>query len=533
VQTIAKHAAGSIILLIAISLGVLFFRLGSLPLSGADEPRYARIAEEMYRQGEWITPTLQGIPWLEKPPLYYWITIPFYSLFEVKETAARLGPAFSALITALAIFWLGSTLRNRTAGLLAASMLLTSLGFIGFGRSASTDMPFTCCLTLSMAILAAAVKKDPGAVKILPAFVFLGLAVLGKGPVALILAAGIIFCFWFFNERGDALARWRIVPGFILIFMACIPWFWLAFKENGYIFITTFFINHNIARYVTDIHHHSQPFYYYIPVLLALLFPWSGWLPFLFSRSPLKEIRRWRDWDPVTLFLFCWFLFPLVFFSLSESKLSGYILPSLPPLTLILGMRITESIERPAGSTALRISMIVTLTISLIMAVAAPIYFQKEYGGNLKTGLILAAVLFLPSLFSAIYGFRGQALRAYTATLLQGLLLIVTVALFAFPILGDYHSTRDIAKRSLEVRKADEPIITYGFMHHSLHYYTGYQVQEKVDNPALLLHLFPNHKQYLVVAKENKIQEIRDIKGLSLEILGEQGPFRLLRLSKD
>ena len=149
-----RRAFPSLIILIAISLGSLFFRIGSLPLSGADEPRYARIAQEMHERGTWVTPLLEGKPWLEKPPLYYWITSPLYSLFHSNETSARIGPAICGLITALTIFWLGSMLWTRQAGLIGALILLTSLGFAGFGRGASTDMPFACCLTLGWWLLA-------------------------------------------------------------------------------------------------------------------------------------------------------------------------------------------------------------------------------------------------------------------------------------------------------------------------------------------------------------------------------------------
>ena len=532
-QTITKHAAGPVILLVAISLGTLFFRLGSLPFVGADEPRYAKIAEEMHQQGTWVTPTLEDKPWLEKPPLYYWITRPFYSLFSINETAARFGPALSALVTALGIFWIGGILRNRLAGFLAASVLLTSLGFVLFGRGASTDMPFTCAFTLGMSIMAAAVRKDPGVVKILSAYFFLGLAVLGKGPVAIILAAGIGLIFWYFNEHGHILSRWRLIPGFFVLILVCAPWFWLAFKQNGYAFIATFFVNHNIARFVTGIHHHSQPFYYYIPALLALSFPWSGWLPFLIPASPLQKIRNWRDWNPVTLFLICWFLFPILFFSLSDSKLPGYILPSLPPLALLLGIRLSQLKEQPVQPAIKRTGLIFILIFSSLTAVAAPYYFQTVYGGNWKIGILLSTVFFPPALIAAIFVFRGQYRRAYAATILQGVLIVIMAAQVAIPVLGKYHSTRDMAKLTLEVRRDDEPIITCGFIHHTLHYYTGYRIQGKIDNPGLLPYIFPDSNQYLVITKEYKIPDILGVKGISIEILGEQGPFRLLRVSRE
>jgi len=533
VQTITRHTAGLLILLIAISLATLFFRLGSLPFLSADEPRYARIAEEMHDRGDWVTPTLENKPWLEKPPLYYWITIPFYSLFSVKETAARVGPALSALLTALAIFWLGTLLRSRLAGFLAATILLTSQGFIFFGRGASTDMPFTCAFSIGMALMAAAVRKDPGIAGIMPAYVFLGLAVLGKGPVALILAFGIVLIFWYFNERGQILSRWRILPGLFLLFLVCAPWFWLVFKRNGYAFITTFFINHNIARFVTDVHHHSQPFFYYIPVILALFFPWSGWLPFLIPESPLQKIRNWRNWDPVNLLLVCWSLFPLLFFSFSSSKLPGYILPSLPPLALLLGIRLSNLKEHPVSASIKRTGAIFILAFAFLTAVAAPYYFQTAYDGNWKTGILLSAAFLPPAIIASIFVLKRRYIKAVATTTVQGILIIMIAAQFAAPVLGEYHSTREIAKLTLEARQEDEPIITFGFMHHSLHYYTGYQVHGEIDNPALLDQILPGYDHFLVITKQNKIGDIRKIQGISIEVLGEQGPFRLLRLSRD
>ncbi len=522
-----QRAFPSIIILVLISLGSLFFRLGSLPLSGADEPRYARIAQEMYERGDWVTPTLEGRPWLEKPPLYYWLTIPLYATPAARETIARIGPAVCALITALAIFWLGTRLGNRPAGMFGATILLTSLGFIGFGRSASTDMPFTCCLSLALAILAAAVERDIG-LKVLAAYVFLGLAVLGKGPVAIILAVSIGGLFWLLSERSGILRRWHIFPGLIITAAVSVPWFWLAFKQNGYAFIATFFINHNLARFVTNIHHHSQPFFYYIPVLLMLFFPWSGWLIMLTGKCPIAELRRWRQWNPNMVFLTCWFLLPIVFFSLSDSKLAGYILPSFPPLALILGMRISRWIEDPGASSKLRASMAVHLVFSAAMAMGAVFYFQKEYGGSWRVGLLVGFAILIPALFA--FGFRAQCARAFKATALQGVIILIAVAQFAFPVLGAYHSAREIAHQAIALREAGEPVVTYRFFHHSLHYYTGYQIAEDLRDFGALHEFAQKHPRALVLTKSDALQDIVGSKDFSATLLGKQGSFHLLRL---
>ncbi len=532
-QTIAHSLPKTVFLLASISFGALFFRLGSLPLSGADEPRYARIAQEMYEQGNWITPTLQSKPWLEKPPLYYWLTIPFYSLFDSNEIAARSASAICAFVTAIAILFLGSMLWNRSAGLFGASILLTSLGFVGFGRSASTDMPFTCFITLAMVVLAVAVEKDMGSWKVIFAYVFLGLAVLGKGPVAIILAAGTGLCFWLLDERGILLSRCKVVPGLAVTVALCIPWFWLAFQQNGYAFISTFFINHNLARYVTGIHHHSEPLYYYIPILLALFFPWSGWLPLLFPKSPIIWIRGWREWKSGMLFLACWLIFPLLFFSFSDSKLAGYILPSLPPLALLLGVRLCEWIKGHVGRTKLRAVMGLHLAFSAAMAVAAPIYFQREYGGAWKTGLLLAIVILMPSLFTFGFGLRGYWARAFGTTVVQGLLLIMATAVFAVPVLGAYLSARDIAHQALELRQSGERLATFRYFSHSLNYYTSYQTANGLDNQALMHRFAQKYPSSLVITPIDRLEELMSIAGCSTSLQGKQGDLRLVRISCD
>jgi len=517
-------------LLLAIAAGTLFFRLGSLPLSGNDEPRYARIAEEMYRTGSWITPTLQYRPWLEKPPLYYWLTIPFQAFVGSRETAARLAPALCALIAALSIFWLGRILCSRLAGLIAACILLTSLGHIVGGRTAATDMPFTCCLTLCLVILASAVKKDPGTAKILAAYAFLGLAALAKGPVAVILAAGIGIFYWYFDEQGAILRRWRLMRGSLVFLLVSVPWFWLAFKENGFAFITTFFVNHNLARYVTEVHHHSEPFWFYLPVLLLLLFPWSGWLPLLIDRSSLHGIRHWRDWNPGMLFLAVWCMLPLFFFSLSGSMLAGYILPSLPPLALMLGIRIAQWLESGSRSPLPRVSAVLSLVLSAVMAVAAPIYLLK-YGGSTGTGIVLASVFFVPAILAAFFAIRGQGGKAVASIVIQGVLVIGATVWLAVPALGNYMSARDLAEAALEERLPDEAIVTFGITDHSLDYYTGYQVLGKMDDAASIKSLLQDSGSLLVVTEKQRIGQLEAIDTVASELLKEEGSLCLLRLT--
>lgn len=530
-QTIANSTLRSITFLFAIALGTLFFRLGSLPLSGSDEPRYARIAQEMRAQDRWVTPILEGRPWLEKPPLYYWITIPIISILGETETAARAGSAISALVAALAILWVGSRLFSRMAGLLGAAILLTSLGFAGFGRAASTDMPMTACLTVALAVVAvAAVESKLPWWKILAGYGFLGLAILGKGPIALVLAAGIALLFWCLDERGGSLGRWHVLSGLAVTAAVSLPWFWLVFRQNGFAFVATFFINHNLARYVSDIHHHYQPFYYYGPALLALFFPWSGFLVLLIPRAGLELRRGWRSWNRGKLFLACWIILPLAFFSLSASKLAGYILPVLPPLALLVGERLSVWFSGHEMPFRWKGAIWTYFVVIVLMAVAAPPAFGKNYGGDWQIGLILSIVMAVPAFFALRYGLCGNGVGAFKAVMFQGMILVIAVAQFAFPVLGAHLSARGIAAEALTHLQGDEPIITYRLSNHALNYYTGYRIAGQLEGAESLAVFAQKHPRFLGVTEAANKSAVLDLPGCAVTILSSEGELLLFEV---
>jgi 4-amino-4-deoxy-L-arabinose transferase-like glycosyltransferase len=245
----------------------------------------------------------------------------------------------------------------------------------------------------------------------------------------------------------------------------------------------------------------------------------------------MAALRRWREWDPLMVFLTCWFLVPMLFFSLSDSKLAGYILPSLPPLALILGIRLNGWIEETAEPASLRAAMIFQVILSTAMAIAAPVFFNKDYGGRWDIGLILSVAILVPAIVTCIFGLKGNARRAFQTTALQGILVLLAVVLFAFPVLGTYLSTRDIAHQALQLRTPGEPIVTYQFFHHTLHYYTNYQITDKLDTPDALLKFARTHSTTLIVTKSSSLKNLSAIKDISLTSLYHQANFHLLRIT--
>jgi hypothetical protein len=206
-------------------------------------------------------------------------------------------------------------------------------------------------------------------------------------------------------------------------------------------------------------------------------------------------------------------------------------LPSFPALALILGVRLSRWIQEAAKPPRLRASMILYLIVSAAMAVATPIYFERDYGGNWRTGLLLSIVMLIPALFAFGFGLKGNCSRAFKVTVFQGLVLILATAQFAFPILGAYHSTRDIAHQAVELQRADEPIITFRFFHHSLHYYTDYAIASELNEPASVRRFVKTHSTALVVTDIEGLKTLSEIKGLRIDLLAEQGNFRLIRVN--
>ena len=531
IKKAVRSAAGPYLLMSLTALGTLFFRIGSLPFLGNDECRYARIAEEMNQAGRWVTPVLQGYPWLEKPPLYYWITILSYRIFGVSEASARYGPAVCALLAAVAVLWLGSRLWSRRTGCIAGLIMLTAIGYCAYGRSASPDMPMMACFTVAFALMAVAVLQDGRARwGIWLAYAVLGLAVLAKGPVAVVLAAGILMLFWTLDEQGGCFKKLHVISGAAITLAVALPWHWLAFKENGFSFIASFLINHNFARYVTDVHHHDQPFFYFLPVLLGLLFPWSGWLPALFRGRPRLRSFDLRTWDRSVLFLTCWALFPFLFFTLSSSKLPGYILPSLPPIALLLARGLAELTAKPDVSVKLKGSPWIYLGMALGLAVALPILMWQTYHDAWHAGLILAVALALPALIVFWLAHRGKLRGALYATAVQGVVLLLAVTQFGFAPLAEYNSAHDIAVMALAASTGRLPIVTFSYFDHTLYYYTGYRIDANLTGPDALLEYAHRQPEFLVVTTEQLARDLEKMPELSINRRAEQGKLRLLEV---
>ena len=367
-------AIGGFLLLYGLAPVVGGDRLG---LVGADEPRYAQIAREMLTVHNQacdalhaeivprslhrvdienslhcllagtVTPILYGKPWLEKPALYYWRAMGFFREFGVSDWSARLPSSSGAGFLILLIFL--HMRRFRPGGHLDAALItLSAIAIFAFARGASTDMQLAAPFCIGM--LGWYAWYETGKKFWLFDLYFFGAAAtLAKGPVAPFLALAIIFLFTALRREWSLLRRTIWLPGVILYLVMVLPWY-IAVQRLNPTFFHFFFLEHNLERFATDRYRHHEGMYYYLIVLILGLIPWTilamralvdavqlSFAEWTVRRKPIPYLGHSRAGDAFPEFLVLWTLFPIIFFSFSGSKLPGYILPSIPPLTILTG----------------------------------------------------------------------------------------------------------------------------------------------------------------------------------------------------
>jgi 4-amino-4-deoxy-L-arabinose transferase-like glycosyltransferase len=410
---------GWAILIVATLYVCYFSHLGAIGFVGPDEPRYAWIARDMAETGDWVTPRLYGKPWFEKPPLFYWGAALSFKLFGVSEASARLPSAISALLATLALAWLALRLYGAETARWLLLLLPTSVGMIGFSHAAATDMPFSGMLTIAMVCAAVVLgltrnenspilPRSPWLTLILFGF-FLGLAVLAKGPAAIILSGGAVFFWALFTKRWrDAFRLFH--PAAIAAFcLTALPWYIVCARRNPD-FFRIFIIEHNFKRFLTPEFQHVQPFWFYGAVLLIALLPWTA-----LAVWPLivGSVRLWifKSLSPTSFFFLTWALFCLVFFSVSRSKLPGYILPTIPAIVMLMAHSRFALASVKIRSLAISFfvsSLFFACCFAIVVSVGRHVISQRDLNFGIAAGLILGALSVSNLLFGAGISFWSK-----------------------------------------------------------------------------------------------------------------------------
>ncbi|MGZ4868374.1 MAG: glycosyltransferase family 39 protein [Candidatus Angelobacter sp.] len=514
-----KLLAVQLALLLGVCYFFFFFGLGAFGLTGADEPRYAQIAREMLARHDWIVPTLNGAPWLEKPALLYWKIMNSYAIFGVSDWAARIPAAFHASALVFGIFFFMR--RFRFASELDAAMIAaSSAGMIGFGRGASTDMLVSAPFALAM-MSWWTWHQTSKRLWLALFYGLLGVGALAKGPVAPALAVLVVVAYAVLRRDGRIFLRSLSVTGFLLFAAIVLPWY-LAVQHKVPQFFRVFFVEHNLERFGTNLYQHSQPFWYYIPVFLMAALPWTFFALPAMVEAGRNAFTRWRanaeppavhTDDGLPSFLFIWIVVPIVFFSISRAKLPGYILPAIPAAALLTADYVHRLKSIPRLLTSLHALLCAVLMVGALMA---PFAMAKQAPPPaLQIGMTLTGALIAVMVLLMV---RREGVRVlHFVTLVPTILAVAFLLRPASATIDRTQSARPINQRLAELGVLpNDPVATFNVKRqvaYGLDFYRNqpiihYEQEGPLDMPSGV----PSTR-HVVVAKEGSLGAVQAVAG--------------------
>jgi len=387
--------------LVIFSAIVLFFNLGKKSFWEPDEGRYAEISREMVESGDWLTPRLNYIKHFDKPPITYWLIGSSFKLLGQNEFAGHLPLVILGLGGVLITFSLGKRLFGIRCGFLSAISLISCLGYPAISRILSTDIVFTFfCLLCYLSFI----RKS-----YLLFYLFMGLGFMTKGPVVFVITL-IPICVFLIREReGQSFKEIPWGRGLLLFAAVAFPWFVYEVLVNRGL-LSDWFFQQTINRIVRPM---KQPFYFFIPVLLGLFFPWIFFLAAAWKKS-LSSKKAPLDTEPAKmLLLFLWFCLPFLFFSCIGKKLVPYILPLLPSLAIINGRFWDKAMDNPKrlSGKVFTVSYYIFLSCLGILTVGMVFFLFSGFASKLGVeaaglNIIVLSIILAGGIIAALYTFR-------------------------------------------------------------------------------------------------------------------------------
>lgn len=420
---------------ILLGLFILFgcyYGMSSYAILDMNEGLYAEVAREILANHHYLIPFLNGVPYLEKPPLLYWLLALSYRAFGDNAFAARLIPSTATALTCLSMVYFGKKLQMPRVGWISAVVLLTSLVFLIIGRVVFFDMLFTLLISATMFSFFLWYQENKS-FYLYNIYLFLGLSVLTKGFLPLAILPLIIISFLFLTRAGKD--RYKALfdkKAIILFLIVVLPWHLLAILwQPG--FTWEYMINNQFLRFFNQrIPHdyHTGPIYYYVIRIFAYLLPWTAIFPFLFY----KPLRLQNQLSPLKIFLWLWLVIFFLFFTLSANKGEYYLVVATPALAYLLGLKIDEWFTAGKGRILGAIFACIALLEFSASIIALVFYRTTKRGFSeqnsdlipavLTNSLIIASVILcIYTIIGIYYCYRNQDKPIYAFILLSGLII--------------------------------------------------------------------------------------------------------------
>jgi 4-amino-4-deoxy-L-arabinose transferase-like glycosyltransferase len=519
-----------------------FYGLGRPPLLGPDEPRYAQVAREMFERGDLVTPTLSGHTWFEKPALLYWMMIASYHVFGVNEFAARFGPACSGLFSILLLFWIGRRAERATEekdkprglGQWSSLALATTVGMIGFSRGASADVVVTMTVTLALACFyVSEVERDARRRMWLLAgfYAAVGASLLAKGLVGIVIPFGVVATYFLARRKWpDRRVMLSLLWGLPLFIAIASTWYGPVIARHGWLFIDDFFLQHHLARFVSNKYHHPQPVYFYVLVMIMLVFPWT---PFVVGAFRDNKPNTWRKNDAINklhVFAMAWLIVPVLFFSLSVSKLPGYVLPALPGAVLLAGAGLVRYLRGEGNTLVMRITALLVLCVTI----AGTLYAQQMQLISNACIVLTATPLALSSIFGLL---RAHQRRASVIVLVFAMLASTVIAVSCIgDRIGDRESVRSLIQLASARGYKDSPVYGLHTIDHTAEFYAAGRFVHTAEGKPLRLE---GPQQVLTAAKETNravlvivpvehLEQLTAYAQVDADVIGDNGSVALV-----
>ena len=467
-------------LLWSILIGFLllwFYMLGARTLVPTDEGRYAEIAREMFATGDWLTPRLNGIKYFEKPPLQMWMTALSFELFGVGDWQARLWTGLCGLFGIALVVHTGRKVFSQRVGIAAGFILGSSLFWGAASHYNSLDLAVAAMMAMALCGLLLGQREGASAEEqrngMLICWIGMALAVLTKGLIGIVLPGGVLFVYTFVARDWSIWKRLHLGKGLIVFFGIVSPWFVLVALKNPE-HPEFFFIHEHFQRFTSKIHHRYEPPYFFAVVLAIGMLPWLGgmlqglWLAIKSENAVFKPKKM----------LLVWTLFIFVFFSMSNSKLMGYILPIFPSLALLIAcqlesasgkhLKLAAILSTLIGLGGLLFSLIVPAKLAAMNAPPIEIALNQGILSWLTAAFALTCVAGLVAFFIADR-FKDYAI----VSLAIGGFVSGQIIMLGYEPWGQYRAGLSYVKIIQSELKPDTPIYSVGIYEQCLPFYLG------------------------------------------------------------
>ncbi|OGI20134.1 MAG: hypothetical protein A3B68_00895 [Candidatus Melainabacteria bacterium RIFCSPHIGHO2_02_FULL_34_12] len=515
------------ILLVIFVLYVIlyFFRLGSVGLIDVDEPRYAEAGREMLKSGNWIVPYFNYVVRFDKPIFFYWLEAISMKIFGINEFSARFPSMLSAFISLGFLFYFVKRFYGEMIALISVLILMSSFEFVALSRFSVTDMTLATfisssiiCFFLGYEALSASHRFFK--IQILQlsyfyilAFIFLALAVLTKGPVAVILVGLVMIPFFCWIGKSEYFYKsYSFWIGFVIFWILVLPWYIAVHTATGGEFTKLFFGMHNFSRYTSVVSGHRGSIFYFIPVILIGFLPWTFFL-FQAIKSVLnKGLRSLLDSPKEQIPWFClwWFVIIFIFYSISKTKLLTYVLPLFLPLSVIVAAWFDNMFKNKTDNKGLLIGLGIFFLACIVLMILCVFNLELLLPREVKSlkldfQIISFSFLMLVGVGMAWASSRRDEKTTLLIIISTFFILYLSVVSFLMPKV-DRHSQFMLRKFAKSFPSYVE-IATYQIVKPSLTFYSKRQII-KYDSLTALQNRLNSPLKVAFVTKKKLLEEV-------------------------